>query len=281
MSEALVGDLELLPGSFGAAREPLICHHIHVWLVPGTVDVWMVRRAQKLLKALIPGDTFRGAPGDHGPELCALLAGIISGSYCMPDRGRGMESWGKARGTHLRPLRAKHTCKKTLLEEVQELETKSRVMGRAMLRDSNGKRMNERDRLLKRLSRKTPPTLFRGGSLQQSVPRAQWEAMSEGHGAGTGITLTDAHFCFPFAPEAMRRKNGWKNGYAFSQEEHGAVTQEEIVRAYDTTKQKSRRKLQILVRVPVLFRPTLQKSSPSLLAAEPSSSAACVAQSAH
>ena len=34
----------------------------------------------------------------------------------------------------------KHTCKKTLLEEVQELETKSRVMGRAMLRDSNGKR---------------------------------------------------------------------------------------------------------------------------------------------
>uniref|UniRef100_A0A480ZN92 Phospholipid-transporting ATPase n=1 Tax=Sus scrofa TaxID=9823 RepID=A0A480ZN92_PIG len=96
----------------------------------------------------------------------------------------------------------KHTCKKTLLEEVQELETKSRVMGRAMLRDSNGKRMNERDRLLKRLSRKTPPTLFRAGSFQQSVP----------------------------------------HGYAFSQEEHGAVTQEAIVRAYDTTKRKSRKK---------------------------------------
>uniref|UniRef100_A0A8C0LNN6 Phospholipid-transporting ATPase n=1 Tax=Canis lupus dingo TaxID=286419 RepID=A0A8C0LNN6_CANLU len=97
---------------------------------------------------------------------------------------------------------AKHTCKKTLLEEVQELETKSRVMGKAMLRDSNGKRMNERDRLLKRLSRKTPPTLFRGGSIQQCVP----------------------------------------HGYAFSQEEHGAVTQEEIVRAYDTTKKKLRKK---------------------------------------
>ncbi|XP_029066308.1 phospholipid-transporting ATPase IB isoform X2 [Monodon monoceros] len=97
---------------------------------------------------------------------------------------------------------AKHTCKKTLLEEVQELERKSRVMGRAMLRDSNGKRTNERDRLLKRLGRKTPPTHFRGSSLQQSVP----------------------------------------HGYAFSQEEHGAVTQEEIVRAYDTTKQKSRKK---------------------------------------
>lgn len=97
---------------------------------------------------------------------------------------------------------AKHTYKKTLLEEVQELETKSRVMGKAMLRDSNGKRMNERDRLLKRLSRKTPPTLFRAGSLQQSVP----------------------------------------HGYAFSQEEHGAVSQEEIVRAYDTTKKTSRKK---------------------------------------
>lgn len=32
-------------------------------------------------------------------------------------------------------------------------------------------RMNERDRLLKRLSRKTPPTLFRGGSFPQTVPR--------------------------------------------------------------------------------------------------------------
>uniref|UniRef100_A0A8C8YXS2 Phospholipid-transporting ATPase n=1 Tax=Prolemur simus TaxID=1328070 RepID=A0A8C8YXS2_PROSS len=97
---------------------------------------------------------------------------------------------------------AKHTCKKTLLEEVQELETKSRVMGKAMLRDSNGKRLNERDRLIKRLGRKTPPTLFRGSSIQQCVP----------------------------------------HGYAFSQEEHGAVSQEEIVRSYDTTKKKSRKK---------------------------------------
>lgn len=30
------------------------------------------------------------------------------------------------------------------------------------------------------------------------------------------------------------------DGYAFSQEEHGAVTQEEIVRAYDTTKRESK-----------------------------------------
>lgn len=36
--------------------------------------------------------------------------------------------------------RAKHTYHKTLLEQVQELETKSKEMGKSMLRDSNGKR---------------------------------------------------------------------------------------------------------------------------------------------
>nr|XP_009917796.1 PREDICTED: phospholipid-transporting ATPase IB-like isoform X3 [Haliaeetus albicilla] len=35
---------------------------------------------------------------------------------------------------------AKHTYHKTLLEQVQELETKTRELGKAMLRDSNGKR---------------------------------------------------------------------------------------------------------------------------------------------
>lgn len=36
--------------------------------------------------------------------------------------------------------RAKHTYHKTLLEQVKELETKTRELGKAMLRDSNGKR---------------------------------------------------------------------------------------------------------------------------------------------
>ncbi|XP_028904112.1 phospholipid-transporting ATPase IB isoform X1 [Ornithorhynchus anatinus] len=95
---------------------------------------------------------------------------------------------------------AKHTYRKTLLEQVQELETKSRELGRAALRDSNGKSVNERDHLLKRLGRKTPPTLFRAHSIQQGVP----------------------------------------HGYAFSQEEHGVVSQSEVVRSYDTTKQRTR-----------------------------------------
>uniref|UniRef100_A0A663FIW1 Phospholipid-transporting ATPase n=1 Tax=Aquila chrysaetos chrysaetos TaxID=223781 RepID=A0A663FIW1_AQUCH len=94
---------------------------------------------------------------------------------------------------------AKHTYHKTLLEQVQELETKTRELGKAMLRDSNGKSVNERDHLLKRLGRKTPPSLFRAHSVQQSV----------------------------------------SHGYAFSQEEHGVVSQSQVVRSYDTTKRRA------------------------------------------
>uniref|UniRef100_A0A8C5NPN4 Phospholipid-transporting ATPase n=1 Tax=Junco hyemalis TaxID=40217 RepID=A0A8C5NPN4_JUNHY len=94
---------------------------------------------------------------------------------------------------------AKHTYRKTLLEQVKELETKTRELGKAMLRDSNGKSVNERDHLLKRLGRKTPPSLFRAHSVQQSV----------------------------------------SHGYAFSQEEHGVVSQSQVVRSYDTTKRRS------------------------------------------
>lgn len=39
--------------------------------------------------------------------------------------------------------RAKHTYHKTLLEQVQELEAKSKELGKSMLRDSNGKRWGQ------------------------------------------------------------------------------------------------------------------------------------------
>ncbi|XP_069825944.1 phospholipid-transporting ATPase IB isoform X1 [Dendropsophus ebraccatus] len=94
---------------------------------------------------------------------------------------------------------AKHTYNKTLLEQVQEIETRSKEMSKAALRDSNGKSLNERDHLLKRLGRKTPPSLFRANSVQQSV----------------------------------------SYGFAFSQEEHGVVSQSQVVRSYDTTKQRT------------------------------------------
>eukprot|EP00079_Xenopus_tropicalis_P021843 XP_012813389.1 PREDICTED: phospholipid-transporting ATPase IB [Xenopus tropicalis] len=94
---------------------------------------------------------------------------------------------------------AKHTYHKTLLEQVQEIETRAKEMSKAAMRDSNGKSLNERDHLLRRLGRKTPPSLFRANSVQQSV----------------------------------------SYGYAFSQEEHGVVSQSQVVRSYDTTKQRA------------------------------------------
>ncbi|XP_075055021.1 phospholipid-transporting ATPase IB isoform X2 [Mixophyes fleayi] len=94
---------------------------------------------------------------------------------------------------------AKHTYSKTLLEQIQEIETRTKEMSKAALRDSNGKSLNERDHLLKRLGRKTPPSLFRANSVQQSV----------------------------------------SYGFAFSQEEHGVVSQSQVVRSYDTTKQRT------------------------------------------
>uniref|UniRef100_A0A7N4NGN5 Phospholipid-transporting ATPase n=1 Tax=Sarcophilus harrisii TaxID=9305 RepID=A0A7N4NGN5_SARHA len=45
---------------------------------------------------------------------------------------------------------AKHTYNKTLLEQVQELETKSRELGKTMLRDSNGKRWGNSILILKK-----------------------------------------------------------------------------------------------------------------------------------
>uniref|UniRef100_A0A663FJR0 Phospholipid-transporting ATPase n=1 Tax=Aquila chrysaetos chrysaetos TaxID=223781 RepID=A0A663FJR0_AQUCH len=81
--------------------------------------------------------------------------------------------------------RAKHTYHKTLLEQVQELETKTRELGKAMLRDSNGKR---------------------------------WASLS--------TFFFSSSFTF-------------SDGYAFSQEEHGVVSQSQVVRSYDTTKRRA------------------------------------------
>ncbi|CAI5773158.1 phospholipid-transporting ATPase IB [Podarcis lilfordi] len=67
-----------------------------------------------------------------------------------------------------------------------------------LVKDVAWRAMNERDHLLKRLGRKTPPSLFRAHSVQQGV----------------------------------------SHGYAFSQEEHGVVSQSQVVRSYDTTKQR-------------------------------------------
>ncbi|XP_063063571.1 phospholipid-transporting ATPase IB [Engraulis encrasicolus] len=93
---------------------------------------------------------------------------------------------------------ARRTARKSLLEEVQELEARAVDPGAAVLRDASGRSLNERAHLLTRVFRKTPSSVGRSNSVQQTV----------------------------------------SHGYAFSQEEHGVVSQSQVVRSYDTTRQR-------------------------------------------
>uniref|UniRef100_A0A674NC75 Phospholipid-transporting ATPase n=1 Tax=Takifugu rubripes TaxID=31033 RepID=A0A674NC75_TAKRU len=92
----------------------------------------------------------------------------------------------------LRSMR--RTVRKSLLEEVQELEAQAVDPGALPSLCS----LNERARLLTRVFRKTPSSVGRSNSVQQTV----------------------------------------SHGYAFSQEEHGVVSQSQVVRSYDTTRQR-------------------------------------------
>uniref|UniRef100_A0A8C5FCN5 Phospholipid-transporting ATPase n=1 Tax=Gadus morhua TaxID=8049 RepID=A0A8C5FCN5_GADMO len=92
----------------------------------------------------------------------------------------------------------RRTVRKSLLEEVQELEARAVDPGAAVLRDASGRSLNERAHLLTRVFRKTPSSVGRSNSVQQTVT----------------------------------------HGYAFSQEEHGVVSQTQVVRSYDTTRQR-------------------------------------------
>uniref|UniRef100_A0A6Q2X7C3 Phospholipid-transporting ATPase n=1 Tax=Esox lucius TaxID=8010 RepID=A0A6Q2X7C3_ESOLU len=93
----------------------------------------------------------------------------------------------------------RRTVKKSLLEEVQELEARAVDPGAAVLRDASGRSLNERAHLLTRVFRKTPSNVGRKNSVQQS---------------------------------------NVSHGYAFSQEEHGVVSQTQVCRSYDTTRQR-------------------------------------------
>lgn len=75
-------------------------------------------------------------PKPHAHQRASKYAGMHGQPDGTAKAAPGSHAWFFFSSPH----RAKHTYKKTLLEEVQELETKSRVMGKAMLRDNNGKR---------------------------------------------------------------------------------------------------------------------------------------------
>uniref|UniRef100_A0A671RNW8 Phospholipid-transporting ATPase n=1 Tax=Sinocyclocheilus anshuiensis TaxID=1608454 RepID=A0A671RNW8_9TELE len=122
--------------------------------------------------------------------------------------GRVMQCWSFWLGLILVPTTCllkdvvwnagRRTVRKTLLEEVQELEARAVDPGAAVLRDASGRSLNERAHLLTRVFRKTPSSVGRSNSVQQTV----------------------------------------SHGYAFSQEEHGVVSQSQVVRSYDTTRQR-------------------------------------------
>ncbi|XP_041923518.1 phospholipid-transporting ATPase IB isoform X2 [Alosa sapidissima] len=135
--------------------------------------------------------------------------------------GRVMQCWSFWLGLVLVPTACllkdiawnagRRTVRKSLLEEVQELEARAVDPGAAVLRDASGRRpisrgmsslvglcLNERAHLLTRVFRKTPSSVGRSNSVQQTV----------------------------------------SHGYAFSQEEHGVVSQSQVVRSYDTTRQR-------------------------------------------
>uniref|UniRef100_A0A671T6Q8 Phospholipid-transporting ATPase n=1 Tax=Sinocyclocheilus anshuiensis TaxID=1608454 RepID=A0A671T6Q8_9TELE len=115
--------------------------------------------------------------------------------------GRVMQCWSFWLGLILVPtalMYHTHTHISTLLEEVQELEARAVDPGAAVLRDASGRSLNERAHLLTRVFRKMPSSVGRSNSVQQTV----------------------------------------SHGYAFSQEEHGVVSQSQVVRSYDTTRQR-------------------------------------------
>uniref|UniRef100_A0A672RUA5 Phospholipid-transporting ATPase n=1 Tax=Sinocyclocheilus grahami TaxID=75366 RepID=A0A672RUA5_SINGR len=87
--------------------------------------------------------------------------------------------------------RGRRTVRKTLLEEVQELEARAVDPGAAVLRDASGR-----------------------------------SALIATH---ANILIVKANNCFLSLPI---------DGYAFSQEEHGVVSQSQVVRSYDTTRQR-------------------------------------------
>uniref|UniRef100_A0A671T6L0 Phospholipid-transporting ATPase n=1 Tax=Sinocyclocheilus anshuiensis TaxID=1608454 RepID=A0A671T6L0_9TELE len=92
--------------------------------------------------------------------------------------------------------RGRRTVRKTLLEEVQELEARAVDPGAAVLRDASG----------------------RSTAVQCALIATH-----------ANIPIIKANDCFLSLPI---------DGYAFSQEEHGVVSQSQVVRSYDTTRQR-------------------------------------------
>ncbi|XP_061107589.1 probable phospholipid-transporting ATPase IA isoform X2 [Conger conger] len=105
---------------------------------------------------------------------------------------------------------------KTLVDEVQELEALSKDPGAVV----HGKSLTERAQLLKNVFKKNTVAMYRSESMQLNILH-----VGSGYGA-----------CCMLGQEG-RETTSVNDGYAFSQDENGVVSQSEVMRAYDTTKQ--------------------------------------------
>uniref|UniRef100_A0A3Q3FTF0 Phospholipid-transporting ATPase n=1 Tax=Labrus bergylta TaxID=56723 RepID=A0A3Q3FTF0_9LABR len=159
----------------------LVCHvpclrsfsHLAVW---GSIALWMVFFA--VYSAIWP--TIPIAPDMLGQSVSTLTYSYESHvSACT------QTFLLKSDGLLSLLCSTRRTVRKSLLEEVQELEARAVDPGAAVLRDASGRRYGKH-------AAKHP------GSSPAST----------------------------------------SNGYAFSQEEHGVVSQSQVVRSYDTTRQR-------------------------------------------
>ncbi|MBN3321692.1 AT8A2 ATPase, partial [Atractosteus spatula] len=191
----------------------------------------------------------------------------------------------------------RHTYRKSLLEEVQELEARAQDPGAAVLRDTNGRRTSGISPpgpqpglgdplpfapLLLSMSRQAAAGVETGAlpwdcslravrqidlaaittlSRERQQTRVQGQLFiaprrvlaaafryrgSLGEYRSNDILNERAHLLtrvFKKTPSSLVRSNSVQqtvsHGYAFSQEEHGAVSQSQVVRSYDTTRKRS------------------------------------------
>ncbi|XP_059503424.1 phospholipid-transporting ATPase IA isoform X4 [Stegostoma tigrinum] len=153
--------------------------HVAIW---GSIGMWVVLFG--IYSSLWPAIPL--APDISGEAVMLFSSGVFwMGLFFIPITSLLWDVTYKV---------IKRTLRKTLVEEVQELEAQFQDPGAAVY----GKSLSERAQLLKNVFRKNTFNLHRSDSFQQS-------------------TL---------------------HGYAFSQDENGIVSQSEVVRAYDTTKQR-------------------------------------------
>eukprot|EP00062_Callorhinchus_milii_P005095 gi/632944182/ref/XP_007887359.1/ PREDICTED: probable phospholipid-transporting ATPase IA [Callorhinchus milii] len=158
-----------------------IFSHVAIW---GSILIWLLFFG--IYSVMWP--TFSIASDIVGQASILLKSGVFwMGFIFIPIASLSMDLAFKV---------IKRSFRKTIAEEVQELEAKTEAPGGEIVYVN---RLSERAQLLKNVFKRSITNLYAAGRIQHSSP----------------------------------------HGYAFSQDEHGIVSQSQVIRAYDTTKQGS------------------------------------------